>query len=221
VAADFSKRANQGYLIVKTFERLWGEFSRPWDGRGYVYGIPKKGVPASQAKKRYRGIDREPLEPYPDKDVEMLGELVAPRIEHDAQRKLADLESQQLVVQNFVQSSEDVKAVCSLLEQPDGFEVIWARDYLNDGPIPDATSLLGYEPSYLRPDHFSAVADCLFFPRWHRTDTQGSSSSGTSTHINDNGLFNSAAEALAFLDHYRSFDWTGNWLLGSNGSPSR
>ena len=210
-----SGRATHGYLIVKTFERLWEEFWKPWDGRGYFYGIPKKGVPAARAKKRYRGIDRDPLEPYSDKDVEMLGDLVAPRIEPEAQRMLAQFEDDGRVVGNFIQLSHDVQAVCAVLQQPDRFEVIWARDYLHDQEIPDGTSLLGYEPTWFRPDHFSAVADCLFLPRWHGTDKAGKLFKRHFESLNEHGLFNSAAEALAFLDYYRSFSWTerGTYVL--------
>jgi hypothetical protein len=208
--------ATHGYLIVKTFERLWEEFSKPWDGPGNVYGIPKKGMSPSRAKKRYRGIDRDPLEPFSDKDVELLGDTVAPRIEAAAQRTLAELEEQGRVVPNFMRSPDDARAVFALLERLATFEIIWARDYLDDhDPAAGATCLLGYEPSYLRPDHFSAVADCLFLPRWHGTDKEGKLFKPYFDSLNENGLFNSAAEALTFLDYYRSFDWTetGAWVI--------
>ena len=214
------KWADRGYLIVETFEHLWDAFRKPWDGDGYFYGIPKKGVPASGAPKRYRGIDREPLDPYSDKTVETFGDLVAPRREAAAQRTLAVLEDEGRVRMNFIQKLEDAEGVFAAIENPQRFELIWAKDYLGDEdrgderPAGDAR-LLGFEPSYLRPDHFSAIADCLFFPRWHGTDREGTAFREYFDSLNEDGLFGTAAEALAYIEYYRSFDWTerATWIL--------
>jgi len=64
----------------------------PGDGPEPFYGIPRVGVGPEGALKRYRGIDRDPLEPFSDEEVAMLDCLVAPRIEYEAQRRLAELE---------------------------------------------------------------------------------------------------------------------------------
>jgi len=199
---------NSGYLIVKTFERLYREFSKPWDGPGHFYGIPKKGVPASRRKKRYRGIDRDALEHHSDEDERTFGDLIAPRIEPAAQRLLAELEEAGKAADDFIRLLDDALEVFSLLERRQGFELIWAKNYLCDAEQPPASELLGFEPTWFGGDHFSAIADCLFFPRWHGPDKNGTLFTSYYESLNENGLFATAKEAFDYLDFYRSFDWT-------------
>lgn len=206
----------RGFLIAETFERQYKDFKKPWDGPGDFYGIPKKGVPASQATKRYRGVDREPLEHYANEDVEKFGDSIAPRREDDAQRFLAKLKSKGKVLDDFIDDSHDAREAFSLLKKPEDYELIWARDYLCDEKPPIRAELLGYEPSWFGGDHFSAVADCMFFPRWHGPDEDGTVFRAHFDALNDHGLFSTPAEALAYLEHYRSFDWTETgepWVL--------
>jgi len=58
-------------------------------------------------------------------------------------------------------------------ETPEAYEVAWARVAGTSEAPPAGFVLLGFEPSYFTGDHFSAVCDCLCFPRWHGTDPEG------------------------------------------------
>jgi hypothetical protein len=69
------------------------------------------GVGPEGALKRYRGIDRDPLEPFSDKEVAMLDALVAPRVEDEAQRLLAELEEAGRADDDFIFHEEDGHAV--------------------------------------------------------------------------------------------------------------
>lgn len=206
----------RGFLIVETFERQYEDFSKPWGGPGDFYGIPKKGVPASQANKRYRGIDREPLQSYSDEDIEKFGDSIAPRREDDCERFLAKLESREKLFECFIDDIHDAREAFSLVKKHQDYELIWARDYLYDEKPPTRAELLGYEPSWFGGDHFSAIADCMFLPRWHGPDKDGTEFRSEFGALSQHGLFNTPSEALAYLEHYRSFDWTETghpWVL--------
>ncbi len=211
-----------GYLIVKTFDRVWAEFASPTTDQA-IYGIPRKGILAAVARKRYRGIDRDAIcdhyrsLPNRERDV---------RLEAEAQALLAKMGAEEAsewgdakVSEGLILRWDDVLLLLSKIRDRIGYEVIWVRDYLYDiedvdSVIPDSSALLGYEPSNGR-EHFSAIADCLFFPRWHGTDMEGVLFASWYESLNENGLFNSATEALNFLDFYRSREWTetGLWEI--------
>ena len=74
---------------------------------------------------------------------------------------------------------------------------------------------LGFEPTWFVGDCFSAVCDCMCFPKWHGTDKEGVLFVEHYERLNQHALFNSRNEAQAFLDFYRSFDWkeTGNYVI--------
>jgi hypothetical protein len=88
----------------------------------------------------------------------------------------------------------------------DEVEVIWVWELGASDPVPANFALLGYEPTWF-PSFFSAVCDSMFLPRWHGADREGSALSEHFKRLNAHGLFNSHAEATAFLTHYLSFDW--------------
>jgi hypothetical protein len=66
----------------------------------------------------------------------------------------------------------------------------------------------GYDATYFIGDHFSAIADSMFFPRYHGTDNEGTLFQDYHESLNNNGLFKSANEAHEFLNFYLSQDWT-------------
>jgi hypothetical protein len=202
-----------GYLIVKTWERLYEEAPDPLPGE--IYGIPSKVVDARTRQKPYRGIDREPLEPRSEEEERLWGDTVTPVIERPAQRRLSELERQGLVEDRFIGRIDDVLSVWTLLDRPQDFEVIWAKDHLSDCAAAESSIRLGYEPTWFTGDGFSALADCMFLPRWHGTDAEGIVFKGYFQRLNENGLFDSAHDALDFLDYYRSFDWTesGDYVI--------
>jgi hypothetical protein len=93
-------------------------------------------------------------------------------------------------------------------ESPDDYEIIWAKIADRPHRPPSTFQRLGFEPTYFTSDHFSAVCDCMCFPRWHGTDREGELFRPYSDRLNANGLFDDASSAAEFLAYYLSVDWT-------------
>jgi hypothetical protein len=219
---------DSGCLIVKTYERMYREYLELRDARDYplpddrvIYSIPWKEISPDAYSKQYRGVCREPLFPWNEKDEEIFrgsGMVVEPL---DSELK-AHLAVGQLDKDNepgdgdiikpdegsVIKAHEDALRVFGLLEAPIEREVLWFRDVESDsGGQPDCP-LLGYEPALLRGDWFSAISDCLCCPIWHGTDPEGELFKGHHETLNDHALFDIPEAARNFLDYYRSFNWT-------------
>jgi hypothetical protein len=188
-----------GFLVVLRFEELYAKFvgklqnSRDW------YAIPRVDKSASESPIKYRGTDRDALDAN-DVCPSSLADL-----------HLADLEKQGRCIDGILFSSADVKAVLGWLEgESSRYEVIWMRETGTSGEPPAGFESIGFDPSYLVGDHFSASCDCLMFPRWHGTDQEGTLFLDHFRRLNRHGLYKTAEEATAFTDYYCSFSWTEN-----------
>jgi hypothetical protein len=202
-----------GFLILKRFEQLFREFATKPGFDRRIYALPVFGDDLSKATIRYRGLDRDAIRP-------------------DARGSLAEIRMAELdpddVGDGFLGTLEQAMDVLRWAheETPDAYEVAWARVAGTSEAPPAGFDLLGFEPSYFTGDHFSAVCDCLCFPRWHGTDPEGTLFGEHFKRLNRDGLFHLAAEASAFLAYYLSFDWTETgdyeiaevWRMGSGCS---
>lgn len=136
--------------------------------------------------RRYLGIDREPLDHTPE-DMDEYSEDEAFRCFH--QLEDADL------------------------------ELIYYRVCGAEQETPTGLELLGYDAGYTfgrgYGDGFSAVCDCMFLARWHGCDKEGTEFAEEFHRLNENGLFGSQEQALAYLFHYLNQDWaeTGDFCV--------
>src|SRR6185369_8576769 len=107
-------------------------------------------------------------------------------------------------------------------ETPNTYEIVWTQIADRHAERPPGFVRLGFEPTYFTGDHFSAICDCMCFPRWHGTDSEGVLFAGYFARLNANGLFDDAALAAEFLSYYLSFDWTetGEYDVASVWIPS-
>lgn len=208
-----------GYLIVKTFERVFREYLKLCDFKKWplrsdrgIYSIPWKGMPADDYEKRYRGVERDPLFSWDEKDEEIFrgsGMVAEPEdAELEAHLAVGRFEKAQETDNDFIKSHEDAVSAFNLLQTPVEREIIWIRDAESDSSgLPDYP-LLGYDPSYSGGDWFSAISDCMCFPRWHGTDTEGELFKKYHDNLNQYALFDTPEMAREFLEYYLSFDWT-------------
>jgi hypothetical protein len=200
-----------GYLLVRTFQRLYAEYQNPLPAGKAIYSIPRKGVDASAIAHKYRGIDRAPLEGL---SIELMTHIlreVPSRLgyaERAASLALHILESQGRADSGFLFSLEDARDAYTILGGPADWEIIWASCADKAIEPPPYTERLGFEPSWFYGDHFSAVCDCMCFPRWHGTDTEGTLFAEYHAKLNENALFDAPEDADGFLRFYRSLDWT-------------
>ncbi|MBI1847064.1 MAG: hypothetical protein HY294_13165 [Candidatus Rokubacteria bacterium] len=105
-------------MVVETFERLYHEYELPVDHP--LYGVPRRGVPAREATRRYRGIDREPLEPFAAGAAGLVASgVLPPPAEEGAQRRLAEFEEEGRALEDFVLDGE------AALPRRLGFDATW------------------------------------------------------------------------------------------------
>lgn len=215
-----------GYLIVKTFERMYREYLELRDIKKYplpndrvIYSIPWKEMPPEAFMKQYRGVSRDPLFSWDEKDEQIFrgsGMVVEPvPAELEANLAIGRLDKAKKADYDFLKSHEDAMHVFSLLQVPAEREIIWIRNAESDSSgLPDYT-LLGYEPAMFGGDWFSALSDCMCFPIWHGTDIEGELFKMYHDNLNQYALFETPNMARDFLEYYRSFDWTetGNYII--------
>ncbi len=194
-----------GFLIVRAYSWLFdwycgSEFCH--DNMGSrIYAIPQRGFSAENYDKQYGGIDRialtlEPNGAYPEID------------ELDALVMLEQLEQAGRAKGDFIFDAADAQRVYSAVQNRTQWDMIWAARTDRNSPEPAGGVLLGFEPSYFYLDHFSAIADCMCFPRWHGCDPEGTLFREYFERLNGHALFNTPREAEDYLDFYLSFPWT-------------
>lgn len=214
---------DSGYLIVKTFERMYREYLQLRDIRNYplpndhvIYSIPLKGVSAGTYAKRYRGVCREPLFPWNETDEKFFrgSDMVIQPLDAELKAHLAigqlddenDPEDEEDEI--VIRSHEDAIRIFGLLEAPVEREVIWVRKTESVLTNQPDYPLLGYDPAWFGGNWFSAISDCLCFPRWHGTDSEGQLFKKYHEKLNKHALFDNPQIARDYLEYYRSFDWT-------------
>ncbi len=184
-----------GFLIVKTFPKLYQDYVERYGLYRDVYAIPSIDKGPEDHGIQYRGLDRDALDPY--ENSETLAEI-----------RMAELERAERCEDGFLFDPKDIQDVLEFLDNRWEFEVIWTRTVQSKSAPPKGYHSIGYEPSYFTGDHFSASCDCMLFPRWHGTDEEGILFMGHFQKLNQHGMFNSQEEASDFLNYYLSFDWT-------------
>jgi hypothetical protein len=193
-----------------------------------IYSIPWKEKSPDEYAKQYRGVCRDPLFPWNERDEEIFsgsGEVVEP-IDSELKAHLAvgqldkdrEPEGGNIVKPDegdIIKAHEDALRVFGLLEPPIEREVLWFCNVESDPRSQPDYPLLGYEPALFGGDWFSAISDCLCFPIWHGTDTEGELFREHHERLNDHALFDTPDAARDFLDYYRSFDWTetGDYII--------
>ncbi len=208
----YHRKFSAGFLIVRTYDWLFewycgcGLFDEALNLG--IYALPQKGLRPENYEKRYAGIDRDPLWRWMDSiesaklDDEELKRL---SVEKGAKTALQRLQDLGLSWEDFIFSLDDARDVFSKLLEPREWELIWTAKAESNAPEPPGAIFLGYEPTWFYGDHFSAVADCMCFPRWHGCDPEGILFKEYFDRLNEHALFAAAEEAQRFLDYYRSF----------------
>ncbi len=189
-----------GYFIVQTFQRRYADYDRPAPPSQRVYAIPINGEPPSSASKRYRGVDRRPLSAVPR---QMRGEFPNNLVEPEAQDRLNRLEERGVAKDDLIRDLVSAQWVMSAVQDQKSYEVIGVRR-LREKTEVDTPRLFGWDVAYLDGDHYSAIANCMFFPSWGGTDEAGATYSVPFNRLNEHGLFSSIDDARTFRELYES-----------------
>ncbi len=181
-------KVDAGFLIVKTFTRLYDEYKIRYDLRRDIYAIPRIDREPVLSPVQYRGLDRDALDDNADSEM-------------DAEVYLAVQAIDNRVMDGIVFARDDAESAIALLGvlQTD-YEIIWSRIAGGAAVPPDGYSSAGFEPTYFVSDHFSASCDCMLFPRWHGTDEEGVLFMPYIRQLNKQGLFASTEVAQEFLE---------------------
>jgi hypothetical protein len=157
------------YLIVKTFESLYAEFKYHLEPGEAIYSIPLKGVAPGDVRKQYRGIDREPLSAVKRSRYLFYKKYLNVRF---FARGLEDIEAQDFIYPlekegrafiDCIFEYEDAVSSFTKILKKNRYELIWVRKDDSKGEDPMNSSVLGYDETYFIGDHFSAIADSMFF----------------------------------------------------------
>jgi len=195
-----------GFLVVKTFERVYLEYQsyvkdyEPHLLDKPIYSRPRRAAPLQQVKKRYRGIDRDPIQPWDDR---LRGSGVEEPTEQElaASVFMADLMRSGREHDDFILDVKDAVRLLEMIAPPVEREIIWARRMDRDVVPPPGTVLWGYEPTEFYPsNHESLVRFCLFFPGRDTPDLEGPGFETYDAMLNQWGLFNTPSLAQEFYD---------------------
>jgi hypothetical protein len=199
-----------GFLVVKRFEALYRAFAGDPKFDHDIYALPLFGTDPDRRTVKYRGLDREAIAPFAK------GSL--------AQIRMFELNGDDIDgSEDFLSTLDGARDVLGWAneEAPGTFEIIWTRVAGVPDAVPAGFGPLGFEPTYFTSDHFSAICDCMCFPRWHGTDAEGTLFRAHFDRLNASGLFDGAPDASAFLAYYLSFDWTetGDYEIAEVWAP--
>lgn len=181
-----------GYLIVKTFPKLYKDYVQRYALSTSVYALPRIDLGPDDYEIQYRGIDRDALTPYTDSD-------------NLAEIRMSEMEKDSRCGDGFLFTQADVNDVMSYLIDSNTYEIIWTKIAKSNDKPPDGFISIGFEPSWFIGDHFSASCDSMLIPRWHGTD-EGTLFKDYFDKLNRYGLFETYDIAKSFLDFYLSFD---------------
>jgi hypothetical protein len=200
-----------GFLIEKTFARMYCEFLA--DQRRYHperlntgrYSTPRTDVPPEQVPKRYRGLQREPMQDW--YEVFRGSGVVEPTDQELAACLfITELEKAGKVVDDMILALEDGKEVLKKVEPPVEREIIWTRRMDAKDEAPAGMVLLGYDPSvFYLPTCDSAIGEGMFFPSPGSCDEEGSRFKMCHEKLNRWGLFDAPSDAEEYLKDWLSF----------------
>lgn len=184
-----------GYLVVKTFQKMYHDYVIRYNLTRDCYAIPRIDKNPEQYIIQYRGLDRDALDGSVYSDI--LAEV-----------RLTELFDSGRSVDGFLSNYDDALDVYSYLENKEDYEIIWTRINQSLSVLPKHFIAAGFEPTYFGADHFAPQCDCMLFPRWHGTDEEGLLFQEYFRKLNRYGLFESVKDVEYFLKYYLSFDWT-------------
>lgn len=205
---------NAGFCIFKKFETHYRE---DIENRSYevepdctkFYGIPITTNPEiPPGLPRYRGVDRDRVEPISFETWRMFTECERPVLYNKATQFLFEVSEKTGRDDNWTTSMDDILRAWELMDNKEDYEIIFARKDNNETPTPPCSTLLGWDAADFGGDSFSCICDALFLPKWHGSDKEGTLFIKHFDSLNANGLFDSREQAYDYLKYYLSFDWT-------------
>ncbi|MHC4540940.1 MAG: hypothetical protein ACYTEK_24430 [Planctomycetota bacterium] len=195
-----------GFLIVKTFERMCREYPAKFERCRKAYPeITHNLIPLEQMPGQYRGVARDPIEPWIEAfhgaglfDEPTEQELAASLFKTKL-REAGKAEG------FFIFALDDARELFGMIDPPVEREIIWARRTDRDDAPPAETEILGYEPIDFDGDFSSLIADVAFFRTLVNADIDDPDGTRSRIHyakFNKWGLFDAPSDAHEYVDSF-------------------
>jgi hypothetical protein len=202
-------------------ERETRKTSEMTSNSGCGHELPDSGfLVVRLASRGYRGIDRGALEATLTRDP------AATQVVPLAETRLGELRGGSYCPYcdcGFLTNEADAADVLAWaeLEEPGGFELVWARIAGTECTPPNGYERLGFEPTWFWSNHFSPVWHTLCGRHWP-PGPHAEPFTQFADRLNADGLFGDAATATEFLTCYRSFPWTetGDYEIAEVWAPT-
>jgi hypothetical protein len=213
-------RQTRGFMLVRKPEKLImaheADFLRR-GGQEYLRSL--RSALDFIDPKNYRGIGREPLEPWSKTDEDLFRRgrktLIDLRRDQTARRKFLDINGEDRedwdlydydgdYNQDLIQELSVAEELRLIVDSPEDFEIIEvARGNFGTG-----YNFLGFDIGYWGGDHFSLVCDSSVMPCWHSPDPRSFEDLGNHLRcMNEHLLFSKPKDAEKFREYYRSQPW--------------
>lgn len=195
-----------GFLIVKTFERMYRDYLTSFEKlRQSNSDFTHAPVPLERMPGKYRGVARNPMEPWIE-DFSGSGLFDEPtEQELAASLFMTKLRDAGKAEGFFVFALDDARKLFGMIQPPVEREIIWARRMDKADTPPSETIVLGYEPIDFYGDFTSLIAGVLFFHYWETTDMDDPDGTRAKIHyprLNKWGLFDVPTHAQEYADSF-------------------
>jgi hypothetical protein len=195
-----------GFLIVKTFERMYRDYLTSFEKlRQSNSDFTHAPVPLERMPGKYRGVARDPMEPWYE-DFSGSGLFDEPTEQELAANLLmTELRDAGKADGFFVFALNDTRKLFGMIQPPVEREIIWARRIDKTDPPPSEMIVLGYEPIDFYGDFTSLIANVLFFSYHQTTDTDDPDGMRAKIHhprLNKWSLFNTPTHAQEYADSF-------------------
>ena len=197
-----------GFLIVKTFERMCREYSINFERyRQARPEITHGPIPLKQMPRRYRGVARNPIEPWNEifRGAGLFDEPTEQELA--AWLFMTELRESGKAEGFFILVLDDARKLFGMIQPPVEREIIWARRMDRADPPPPETVVLGYEPIDFYGDFTSLIADVAFFSCCRTPDIEDPDGMRAKVHyarLNKWGLFDTPTHAQEYADSFPS-----------------
>lgn len=191
-----------GFLVVKTFERMYRDHLATLDKLREVDSRdPRDPMPLELMPGKYRGIARDPIQPWYEcfRGAGVFEEPTEQELE--ASLFLTELTDSGKAEGWFIFAEDDARKLLAMIRPPVEREIMWAKRVHKVDPPPPETVVLGYEPIDFNGDFSSLVTGGAFF-RYFRTvdmeDPDGMRAKVHHARLNKSGLFDTPAHAQEY-----------------------
>ena len=196
--------ATEGYLIVCRGAEFVSRFQARAAAEGFKQDVAalREAVKFVDARK-YRGMGRDPLLPYPE-----------PYVEGVLRRRGQDVDSNSAAAKRFrkllgdngplIPQLEVAQELFALVDDRAAWELIGVSRM----DLGVTLQTLGFDLGWWGEEFYSLISDCIVAPKWHGPDPDRLSDlAEVLRELNSNVLFETPADAEQFRRYYVLQDW--------------